>query len=90
MKKSTMYQEIPLEVLDNKDCYNQFTIKFMKKNPTKMNIYWTRMIFTGTRKPPKKISEEKLLQLEPPKDTCLLSYTTADTIKGWKTVHVVP
>jgi len=90
MKKSTVYKEIPLEVFDNQNYYNDFVVKYMKKSPTKMNIYWTRMIFTGTRKPPKKISEQTLLKLVPPKDTCLLSYTATDTIKGWKTIHVTP
>jgi len=90
MRKSLHYKETPIIVLDNRDYYNEFIQTYIKKNPTKMNIYWTRMIFTGTRKPPKKISEKELQNMITPQNSCLLSYTLSKTIKGWKNIHVTP
>jgi len=87
MKKTTQYQGEVVKVYDNRELYNDFIQTFIKKTPTKMNIYWTRMIFTGTKKPPRKVTGNDLLSLSKESDICHLSYTT-QPIQGWKEIHV--
>jgi len=87
MKKTTQYKGEPIKVYDNRELYNDFLQSFIHKSPTKMNIYWTRMIFTGTKKPPKKVTGNQLRSLLKEQNTCRLSYT-AQPIEGWKEVHV--
>jgi hypothetical protein len=55
-KKTKLCGKVPVSVLDNQNAYNEFSRSYLNKSLTKMNIYWTRMIFTGTKKPPKKVS----------------------------------
>jgi hypothetical protein len=89
MKKTKYYKNTHIEVLDNKECYNSFIQNFLKKTPTRMRVYWTRMIFTGSKKPPKKISNDRLKK-ERVSNMCRVSYTTLADIQGWKVIDVTP
>ena len=88
MKKTKYYNNTQIKVFDNKEYYNNFILQYLKKSPSKMRIYWTRMIFTGSKKPPKKISAYKLTNLQ--ESCCTISYTTQNDIRGWKVLDVVP
>lgn len=88
MKKTKYYKYNYIEVLDNTNLYKRFIVKYLKKSPTKMHIYWTRMIFTGTKKPPKKVPDEKLIQVDT--TGCKVSYTSFNYIEGWKVLNVTP
>jgi len=90
MKKRTRFQHNIVKVYDNRDLYTDFVTQFIQKSPTKMNIYWTRMIFTGTKKPPKKLPENELIHQLPAQNECRLSYSSKVPKKGWKTIHVSP
>jgi len=90
MKKSTHIYGQPVQVYDNRNLYKDFTGHFIQKTPTKMNIYWTRMIFTGTQKPPKKMTPKELAHIDTSGKECQLSYISGTSLKGWKTVHVSP
>jgi hypothetical protein len=91
LKKIRQYNNESVRILDNQNAYNTFTKTYLNKSVTKMNIYWTRMIFTGTKKPPKKVSETLLPSIiETHKNVCTVSYTTSPSIKGWKLLHVTP
>jgi len=90
MKKSTRFKQNTVKVYDNRDLYTDFVTQFIQKSPTKMNIYWTRMIFTGTKKPPKKIPESDLIRQLSTQSECRLSYSSKVPQKGWKTIHVSP
>lgn len=89
MKKNSTYKDITVKVLDNSDIYDDFIIEYLKKVPTKLRIYWTRMIFTGTKKPPKKISQQELLRLHPNNNECIFTYTNKPLHDGWKKIDVI-
>jgi len=87
MKKTKVYADKHIEVLDNNECYKNFISKYLSKSPTKMRIYWTRMIFTGSKKPPQKISEDKLIKTDI--NSCKISYTKLTHLQGWKVLNVI-
>jgi len=88
MKKTKYYNNTYIEVFDNNECYKKFITKYLSKSPSRMRIYWTRMIFTGSKKPPKKVSEDKLIQTDT--NSCKISYTKLTYVKGWKVLDVIP
>jgi len=88
MKKTRYYQQNHIEVFDNDECYKKFISTYLSKSPSRMRIYWTRMIFTGSKKPPKKISDENLIKSDT--DSCKISYTKLNNLKGWKILNVIP
>jgi len=88
MKKTKYYKDTHIEVFDNNECYKKFISQYLSKSPSRMRIYWTRMIFTGSKKPPKKISEDSLIQTDT--NSCKISYTKLTHINGWKVLNVIP
>ena len=87
MKKTKQYLDIEVTILDNKKYYDKFIKLYLHKSSTKLKIYWTRMIFTGTQKPPKQIEDEQLKDLSNT-NTCYISYTYDTNINGWKVLDV--
>ena len=78
VKKRSIDNE-PIIIIDNSnnEIYNIFIKKYLKKSSRKMKVYWTRMLFTGKKMPPKKLSQEELLSLDTNK-SCYLSYMEED------------
>jgi len=87
LKKIRYYKNTYIEVLDNDTCYDNFLLHYLKKSPKRMRIYWTRMIFTGSKKPPKKISQHDFTKAKD--NLCHVSYTKKENVKGWKILDVV-
>jgi len=87
MKKTKRYLDTEVIVLDNKKYYEKFIKSYLHKSPTKLKIYWTRMIFTGTQKPPKQIEDEQLKDISD-NNTCYITYTDSTNINGWKVLNV--
>jgi len=53
-----------------------------------MKVYWTRMLFTGKKIPPKKLSIEELYQLDV-NGSCYLSYVEEETqLKRWNSIEI--
>lgn len=90
MLKTTSIDDEPIKVLDidDKQIYKEFIQKYLNKSPIKIRIYWTRMIFTGNKLPPKKVSLKELNSTEY-ENSCYLSYVKmGEKPKNWKTVTV--
>jgi hypothetical protein len=86
MLKKTYYQNKKIIVIDseNKSVYEDFVREYLGKTPIKMKIYWTRMLFTGRKIPPKKLS---IKYLENFKDNgvCHITYIDENkNPKNWK------
>jgi hypothetical protein len=80
-------------VLDNADkaVYKKFVNDFLDKSLKKMKVYWVRMIFTGTKQPPRKVSFRNFKDLQNDTNTCHLSYTKHNKKpKSWKVINVIP
>lgn len=78
-----------ITVLDTKDkkVYKDFSELYLKKSIVQMKIYWTRMLFSGIKKPPRKIGF-KDLGLES-KSSCKITYVeTSKNILDWKVINV--
>lgn len=72
----------------NKILYAEFVKKHLRKSPKKMKAYWTRMLFTGRKIPPKKLSLKNLKNLEAT-STCHIAYANINTKpKYWKIINI--
>jgi hypothetical protein len=90
LKKKAINNEL-IVVLDtsDKELYKQFIRRYLKKSLRKIKTYWIRMLFTGKKIAPKKLSSNQLSSLED-KGICHLSYVqaTINKPKEWKIIDV--
>jgi len=90
MVKKRSINDEPLIVLDslNKDTYNIFIKKYLKKSSRKMKVYWTRMLFTGKKIPPKKVSIKEISELDTT-SSCYLAYVQEENKpKDWSIISI--
>ena len=90
MLKEKSIEDEPVTVLESSDheTYRFFVKKFLKKSIRKMKVYWTRMLFTGKKIPPKKLSLEELTLLDT-NGSCYISYLPVEEKpKDWKILIV--
>jgi len=76
MKKIKTIDTQNIEVIDttNKQLYKTFLRTFLHKTPQKMKVYWARMLFSGRKIPPKKLSFKEIQQHNNTQ-TCTITYT---------------
>ena len=89
LKKRSIENE-QITILDNlnKETYNIFIKKYLNKSSRKMKVYWTRMLFTGKKIPPKKLSIEELKLLNT-NSNCYLSYVEEDSKpESWSILNI--
>jgi len=89
LKKRSIAGE-SITVLDSleKETYTIFIKKYLNKSSRKMKVYWTRMLFTGKKIPPKKLSLEELKDLDT-NNSCYLSYVKEDAKpKNWSIINI--
>jgi len=71
-----------------KETYNVFIKKYLNKSSRKMKVYWTRMLFTGKKTPPKKLSIEEINLLDT-NSSCYLSYIEEkNKPKNWSIIPI--
>ena len=90
MLKEKSIEDEPVTVLESSDheTYRFFVKKYLKKSIRKMKVYWTRMLFTGKKIPPKKFSSEELTLLDT-NGSCYISYLPVEKKpKDWKILIV--
>ena len=46
----------PIDVKDNDDLRDKFSKALLRKSPSSLNSYWSRMIFSAKGRPPEKLS----------------------------------
>jgi len=89
VKKSSIDDE-PVIILDslNRETYTVFIKKFLNKSSRKMKVYWTRMLFTGKKIPPKKLSIKELSILDT-NSSCYISYVEEkEKPKKWSIINI--
>ena len=75
LKKVTSVDNKHITPIDNIADYNEFYKKVVKKTPQQIHSYWMKEIFTGKKRPPKKVLAkdlEKNLQ----ENTTAITYST--------------
>ena len=90
MVKKRSIEEKPVTALDSleKETYSVFIKEYLNKSSRKMKVYWTRMLFTGKKIPPKKLSIEELKLLDT-NSSCYLSYVKKDRKpKSWSIINI--
>jgi hypothetical protein len=63
LKKIISVNNEKVTPVDNIDDYNEFYKKVVKKTPQQIHSYWMKEIFTGKKRPPKKVPDEELEQV---------------------------
>lgn len=88
-KKKINKQKVTVLDTTNKELYRQFLSKYLHKSVRQMKTYWVRMLFTGKKIPPKKVSLRALTGLADNK-TCHIAYilNSADKPKNWKKISI--
>jgi len=75
LKKITKVDNKRVVPIDNIDDYDKFYKKVVKKTPQQIHAYWMKEIFTGKKRPPKKVSRDQITK-ELQKDQKNISYST--------------
>ena len=90
LKKRTIARE-SIKIIDSSEkiTYKKFIKQYMNKSPRRMKTYWTRMLFTGKKIPPKKLSSAELNALDSGRG-CYLSYIVYKELKpkDWKIIKI--
>ena len=90
MVKKRSINDVSVIILDSleKETYNVFIKKYLNKSSRKMKVYWTRMLFTGKKTPPKKLSIEEINLLDT-NSSCYLSYIEEkNKPKNWSIIPI--
>jgi len=62
LKKIDTINGIKVIPIDNKDSYNDFCKKVIKKTPKQIRAYWMKEIYRGNKQPPLKLSNSQIKQ----------------------------
>jgi hypothetical protein len=75
LKKKDTINGIKVIPIDNKDSYNEFCKKVIKKTPKQLRAYWMKEIYRGDKQPPQKLSSSQIKQ-KMQKNSKIISYST--------------
>lgn len=90
LKKHTIEgQKVVVLDSNDKELYKAFIAKYLNKSLRKIKTYWVRMLFTGKKMPPKKVSLE-MLKMFGDNNVCHISYypSVKEKMKNWKKMIV--
>jgi len=60
LKKANKIDDEKIVPIDNIDDYDKFYKKVVKKTPQQIHAYWMKEIFTGKKRPPKRVSRQEI------------------------------
>jgi len=60
LKKANKIDDEKIFPIDNIDDYDKFYKKVVKKTPQQIHAYWMKEIFTGKKRPPKRVSRQEV------------------------------
>ncbi|MCK4441620.1 MAG: hypothetical protein KAU90_06415 [Sulfurovaceae bacterium] len=76
LKKKDTINGIKVIPIDNKDSYNEFCKKVIKKTPKQLRAYWMKEIYRGDKQPPQKLSTTQIKE-RMQKNPKIISYTSS-------------
>ena len=89
LKKVTSVNNKKVVPIDNIDDYKEFYKKVVKKTPQQIHSYWMKEIFTGKKRPPKKVLDKEL-EKNLQEDSNAIGYSTSQANKAaTKVIHEV-
>jgi len=74
LKKKDTINGIKVIPIDNKDSYNEFCKKVIKKTPKQLRAYWMKELYRGDKQPPQKLSSSQIKQ-KMQKNSKIISYS---------------
>lgn len=75
LKKKDTINGIKVIPIDNKDSYNEFCKRVLKKTPKQLRAYWIKEIYRGDKQPPQKLSSSQIKQ-KMQKNPKIISYAS--------------
>ncbi len=77
LKKTNTIRGIKITPIDssNKELYEKFYKKVLKKTPSQIREYWINQIYRGDKQPPKRLTY-KQIQKEIQKKSMIITYTS--------------
>ncbi len=75
LKKTDNINGIKVIPIDNKDSYNEFCKKVIKKTPKQLHAYWMKEIYRGDKQPPPRLSDLQIKQ-KMEQNPKVISYTS--------------
>ncbi len=64
----------PLDLPKEMSITNDFYTKVVKKTPAQLQAHWSRLVFTGKGRPPKKLSDQETVKTAVAEKTYMLGY----------------
>ena len=82
LKKTNHIRGIKITPIDssNRELYEQFYKKVIKKTPSQIREYWINQVYRGTKQPPKRLSYNQIKK-EIEKNSMIITYAT-NTLNG--------
>ena len=82
LKKTNHIRGIKITPIDssNRELYEQFYKKVIKKTPSQIREYWINQVYRGTKQPPKRLSSNQIKK-EIEKNSMIITYAT-NTLNG--------
>jgi len=77
LKKKDVLNGVKVIPIDNKDGYNEFCKKVLKKTPKQIKAYWMKEIYRGNKQPPQKLSTSQIKQ-QIEKNSKIISYSSTE------------
>jgi hypothetical protein len=74
LKKIDTINNVKVIPVDNKEAYNEFCEKVIKKTPKQLHAYWMKEIYRGDKEPPEKLSTSEI-QKKIKENPRIISYT---------------
>jgi hypothetical protein len=77
LKKTNTIRGIKITPIDssNKELYEKFYKKVLKKTPAQIREYWINQIYRGDKQPPKRLNKKEIQQ-EIQKNSRIITYTS--------------
>ena len=77
LKKTNHIRGIKITPIDssNRELYEQFYKKVIKKTPSQIREYWINQVYKGTKQPPKRLSSNQIKK-EIEKNSMIITYAT--------------
>jgi len=75
LKKTNKINGVKVIPIDNKDSYEEFCRKVIKKTPKQLKAYWMKEIYRGDKLPPQKLSSQQIKE-KMKKNSKIISYAT--------------
>lgn len=73
---------VPVEVNESNPISKEFASKVLNKKPAQLKSYWSRLIFTGKGRPPKRLGGEDAVISYVKSNSNIISYVSAAKAGG--------